>query len=607
MLTYLKNGQAVPLDWDDYYIQEEWFGADDTLAFTLPDQHPQLADMVDQLELTDKESGQAFLITSTDEGDIKAKIDLDAFKAEMYVPYTNDSTTVVETITGVLPGGWTVRDTSGSSIRRTIKLDGATALDIIRECPDTYGVAIRFFCSSKEVRIYSPDDMAPTGTYFSDELNLRKNPVRSTSTKNFATRLYAYGKDGMSFADINNGKPYVDNHEYSERVVSAYWSDDRYTIAENLLADAKAKLAEMAKPAVSYECDVADLAKVDPETWGHLTVGIYRGVILMDRVRGGRMVHRVARYKRYPHHPDHNVVTLSTVPGTMSGKVEQSYNAVTNPNSGFQQIWKGFVTSLVDGIAGYDGGNLIITKNAQGKPNGIMIMDTEDQATARKILWINLKGILYSAQGMAGFDDPDLDKITVWSFDRNGFYANWLVAGTIDASIVRVINLIADHLTSRSGTYMLDIWAAVMKLMDGENQRVSIYTTGVKDSAGIVQVFAGTQTEDGKKDETTRYSYLYPYSIGVGEKQDGTYEGAVHAGSADFSGAVNAGSLAASGTVIVGQDVSAGGSVTARGNIRTEGTILMRKVAPIGSNELTVDWVRINTADGGTAWALCGM
>ena len=42
-------------------------------------------------------------------------------------------------------------------------------------------------------------------------------------------------------------------------------------------------------------------------------------------------------------------------------------------------------------------------------------------------------------------------------------------------------------------------------------------------------------------------------------------------------------------------------------NSRTEGTILMRKVAPIGSNELTVDWVRINTADGGTAWALCGM
>lgn len=537
MLTYIKNGESIVLDYDNYYIQEEWFGGDDTLVFSLPSDHPQLPDMLNQLSLTDKESGQAFLITQTNEGDITAQIDLDEFRQEMYLNWTNSSDTATGTIRQVLPTGWTVQDTSGSTIRRTITMEGATALEILREIPDVYGLAIRFDRKAKRVLLKNPDDISPTGTYFSDELNLRKQPIRTAQSKNFATRLYAVGKDGLTFADINGGKAYVDNNEYSDRIVSAYWSDDRYTVKENLFADAKKKLAEMAKPSQSYQCDVVDLAKIDPERWSYLSIEMYQGVILMDRVRNSRLIHRVVRYQRYPHYPEKNLVTLSTLPGTISGKVEQSYNATTNPNSSFQQIWKGFVTGLVDGIAGYDGGNLIITKNSQGKPNGFMIMDTESQATAQKILWVNLKGILYSSQGMAGFENPDLEKITVWSFDKNGFYANWLVIGTIDASVVRVINLIADHVQSKSGNYLMELWAAVFKLMDGENFRVRIYTTGTEESAGLVQVFAGTIKEDGTKDKTTRYSFLSPTSLGVGQKEDGSFIGSIQAGTlaADIS------------------------------------------------------------------------
>lgn len=545
MLTYLKNKENVVLDCDDYYIQEEWFGADDTLTFTLPADHPQLPDMINRLSLTDKESGQAFLITQTDEGDITAQIDLDEFRQDMFLNWTNGSDTAAGTIRQVLPAGWNVQDFSGSSIRRTITMEGATALEILREIPDIYGLAIRFDRKTKRVLLKNPDTLSPTGAYFSDELNLRKQPIRTAQTKNFATRLYAVGKSGLTFADINGGKSYVDNNEYSNRIVSTYWKDERYTVKENLLADAQKKLDEMAKPAQSYECDVVDLAKIDPNKWSYLTVEMYQGVILMDKVRNSRLIHRVARYRRYPHYPEKNLVTLSTVPATISSKVEQSYNATTNPNSSFQQIWKGFVTGLVDGIAGYDGGNLIITKNAQGKPNGFMIMDTESQETAQKILWINLKGILYSSQGMAGFDNPNPEKITVWSFDKNGFYANWLVVGTIDASIVRVINLIADHVRSKSGNLVLELWAGVLKLMDKDNLRVRIYTTGSEESAGLVQVFSGLIKSDGTKDSTTRYSYFGSTGAGVGETEDGTYVGVFKTGSVEANSATIAGTAIA--------------------------------------------------------------
>lgn len=435
MLTYIKNGESIVLDYDNYYIQEEWFGGDDTLVFSLPSDHPQLPDMLNQLSLTDKESGQAFLIIQTDEGDITAQIDLGEFRQEMYLNWTNSSDTATGTIRQVLPTGWTVQDTSGSTIRRTITMEGATALEILREIPDVYGLAIHFDRKSKRVLLKNPDDISPTGTYFSDELNLRKQPIRTAQSKNFATRLYAVGKDGLTFADINGGKAYVDNNEYSNRIVSAYWSDDRYTVKENLFADAKKKLAEMAKPSQSYQCDVVDLAKIDPERWSYLSVEMYQGVILMDRVRNSRLIHRIVRYQRYPHYPEKNVVTLSTLPGTISGKVEQSYNATTNPNSSFQQQLNSNLQNVAEGIVGAKGGFKKDILDQSGKPMGTLYMDTDNETTAKNILRINHQGIAFSNNGSNG---PWTMAITIDGGLANRWVETWqLTANIIVAGILR--------------------------------------------------------------------------------------------------------------------------------------------------------------------------
>lgn len=435
MLTYIKNGESIVLDYDDYYIQEEWFGGDDTLVFSLPSDHPQLPDMLNQLSLTDKESGQAFLITQTDEGDITAQIDLDEFRQEMYLNWTNSSDTATGTIRQVLPTGWTVQDTSGSTIRRTITMEGATALEILREIPDVYGLAIRFDRKAKRVLLKNPDDISPTGTYFSDELNLRKQPIRTAQSKNFATRLYAVGKDGLTFADINGGKAYVDNNEYSNRIVSAYWSDDRYTVKENLFADTKKKLAEMAKPSQSYQCDVVDLAKIEPERWSYLSVEMYQGVILMDRVRNSRLIHRIVRYRRHPHYPEKNVVTLSTLPGTISGKVEQSYNATTNPNSSFQQQLNSNLQNVAEGIVGAKGGFKKDILDQSGKPMGTLYMDTDNETTAKNILRINHQGIAFSNNGSNG---PWTMAITIDGGLANRWVETWqLTANIIVAGILR--------------------------------------------------------------------------------------------------------------------------------------------------------------------------
>ena len=439
MLAYLKNGASVALDFDDYYIQEEWFGADDTLAFTLPADHPQLPDMMCQLSLTDKESGQAFLITNIDEGDVKAKIDLDEFREQMFLSYTNGSATALATAQQVLPAGWSVQDFSGSTARRTIEAEGATALEILQKLPDTYGIAVRFDRRTKRVLLRNPDAMAPSGTYLTEELNLRKRPVRSQTSESFATRLYAVGKDGVTFASINSGKNYVENHEYSDRVISAYWKDERYTDPQSLLDDAKKKLSEMAKPAQSYECDVADLAKIDPARFGHLSMEMYQAVTLMDAERGTRLAHRVVQYKRYPHYPEKNVVTLSTLPGTISGKVEQSYQAVTNPNSSFQQQLAANLQGVAQTIVGAKGGSVKFIQDEKGKPTGILFMDTEDEATAKNILRINHMGLAFSNKGSSG---PWTQAITI----DGGLANQWIETWQLTASII-----VAGILQSRDG------------------------------------------------------------------------------------------------------------------------------------------------------------
>lgn len=221
--------------------------------------------------------------------------------------------------------------------------------------------------------------------------------------------------------------------------------------------------------------------------------------------------------------------------------------------------------SITNAILGAKGGAVrLLDTDGDGVPDTLYIADHSDPARAKKVWRFNYQGWGASSTGYNG-------PFTVAASIDDGLYADFITAGTLNAALVKVINLVADHLTSRSGNYIMDIWAAVMKLLDGENLRVSIYTTGAQDSAGIVQVFAGTQTEDGKKDETTRYSYLYPYGIGVGEKQDGSYDGTVQCGSV------------------------------------TCDTVHAERIAPKGNNALKMDWVLVNKADGsGAVWALCG-
>lgn len=98
-----------------------------------------------------------------------------------------------------------------------------------------------------------------------------------------------------------------------------------------------------------------------------------------------------------------------------------------------QATMKGFfddaISTATDLITGGAGGHLVISRDADGKPQELLIMDTEDINTATNILRINLAGIGFSSDGGRTY-------ATAWTLDGH-FVADFITTGTLKAILLQ--------------------------------------------------------------------------------------------------------------------------------------------------------------------------
>lgn len=181
------------------------------------------------------------------------------------------------------------------------------------------------------------------------------------------------------------------------------------------------------------------------------------------------------------------------------------------------------VLALTETILGASGGAVrLLDTNNDGMPDTLYIADDPDPTKARNVWRFNHEGWGASDNGYNG---PFSYGATL----KNGMVADFITAGTLNADLVNIVNLIADHVVSRNAGFEMDLWAAVLRLMENGNLRVRIYSTA-QSAGGIVQVFSGTVTNEGGLGEDGSYSYLGPIGAGVGEKSDGSYTGTIKTG-----------------------------------------------------------------------------
>lgn len=398
MLMLLETGETLRCD--DYYTRELLSGLDE-LVFQISVWDPAYPRITEEAQIRDRDR-QTYLVKQIDGGADVAKVvcvlDLDAWKEEMHLVYSNGEATALQTVSGVCPAGWTVSDQSGSTIRRLIA-GNLTAYEICEEVKKAFGIWIRWDTAAKTCTLLPADLPEPSGAFATRDLNLRQINYKGKST-GLVTRLYAYGLDDMTFSEINDGKPYVEDHTYTDKVLAAYWKDERYTIPADLLRDAREKLAGLAVPVRSYTCAVADLAATDPEKYGFLSFPLFSVATLIDDVKNFAVNYQVAERRTFPYYPEKNEIVFDSSPQLITAMVSEN-TMILETKASTEEMH-----TEVDRATGVlqtgKSGFVVIGRNEDGYANELYFLDQNSLETARQVLRINKAGIGFSSSGVAG-------------------------------------------------------------------------------------------------------------------------------------------------------------------------------------------------------------
>ena len=114
---------------------------------------------------------------------------------------------------------------------------------------------------------------------------------------------------------------------------------------------------------------------------------------------------------------------LSDVIAANKQNIESSQKKTTS----FMQKAISYATKLIQGGLG---GHVVMNVNAAGQPNEILIMDTDDIATAVNVIRMNVNGIGFSKNGYNG------PFTTAWTID-GAFNADFIVSGTMQADRIK--------------------------------------------------------------------------------------------------------------------------------------------------------------------------
>lgn len=311
MITiYDPRGQPHGLAVEDCTITHMQDGMD-TLAFDLPLDDPAAAYCEEEAVI---EYGNRYRVTDRDEhsdpAQITCLVDLRDWDGRYWAAYSTASHTLRDHLQAIIPSGWQIdmgnytatnsRVVSGDDNKAYEDMTGRTMLE---KLSDAFDVNFSFDARRRIVTVVDPSKYAVSKAFLTDELNLRSIGMTGNS-KDLVTRLYCYGKDGMTFADINGGKPYVEDFGYTDAVICGAWRDDRYTDKASLLQDARKKMQTMAYPVRSYECDVVSFGEFF----------LFQKVTLIDRVRRIRVPHQIVQYEEHIDHAKDKLTLSSLAP-----------------------------------------------------------------------------------------------------------------------------------------------------------------------------------------------------------------------------------------------------------------------------------------------------
>ncbi|WP_341478638.1 phage tail spike protein [Clostridium saudiense] len=297
-----KNKLQGLKQYKDYCIESELSTGDKTLSFLYP------------LNLSKEIKEEGYIRNKTDEfvikevstqgnwKSIKAKLNVEDLEGKVFELFDSTNEIITDCINLALAGtGWIV-GTCDVTRRRTVRKTNSSSWDIIQEARKVYRCELEFDTLNKKVNIYEKRGI-DKGVYFLDSLNLKDLSIQSDSY-DFYTRIIAKGKDNL--------KVTLENFQYSNKIKTYIWKDERYTNIESLTEDAEAKLDELSKPYRAYSATIIDLANISKEDYKDiLSYNLGDVITLVSKENEIKEKQRIVKMVEYPDEPDRNTCEIA--------------------------------------------------------------------------------------------------------------------------------------------------------------------------------------------------------------------------------------------------------------------------------------------------------
>ena len=301
------------------HIQRTLEYGDETLDFSYPTSGPWLQSL--QAECYVRTDRQEYVIkavektTTSQWRKVSCSLNIEELEGTPFEGFESVEQTLQDAAEFALEGtGWTVETAEDITKRRTIrKEDDTTAWEVMKQAVSTYRVEMEIDAIRKRL-IFRTRRGMDKGAYFIERLNLRSLGVK-TSSYGFYTRLIPIGKDGLHL--WQDGINYLDNHQYSDKVITQIWRDERYTVTAALREDALARLDEASRPARAYTAELVNLA-AQSEKYSVLEYDLGDTVLLISEAAEEREKQRIVKLDEYPDDPTQNKAELSNVKQTFA-------------------------------------------------------------------------------------------------------------------------------------------------------------------------------------------------------------------------------------------------------------------------------------------------
>ncbi|PTC15442.1 phage tail spike protein [Bacillus wiedmannii] len=328
------------------------------------------------------------------------------------------------------------------------------------------------------------------------------------------TRIMPQGFDGLFLPEKYVDSPLIDKYPHPKiRIVE--FKHIKAAIGENehdedavpleeaykLLRKAAQEMFTIQKvdqPKATYKVEFQELSKTEEYKDFSVLQSVYMGdtISVIHGEDNFYVQAKVISYKYDPLKKEYTNLTIGNFKDSFTnvlGKIERMQDELSDMPISILEAAKNNATNLIN--SGFGG-------HVRTYPERILIMDTDSEKTAKKVWQWNINGLGFSSKGINGPYE------TAMTMDGR-IVADFIATGTLDASLAKIKNLVADDivsgiLRSRNNRFRIDL----------DRSGLDFYSETGKLVTKIAQ--AKTRQADGSSAEITYFGVSEAEGVATG-------------------------------------------------------------------------------------------